>query len=258
MLALAPAKEEMLESAAYRNLLLTIVDAFLEGTPNSLARAHSLADTLLPFRDRKPWITTLDTMVWGGYVLMLGDRVFFESEEFLCETRTLLSQGAPDIHRAYLNYDFRPKFTAAEHEWIEHLLHLLTLLREWRSTTSETHTEAYDRHVAAIAALSPRILPPTTPGDETLHHFILRHVSEVLTHIHLGCSTTARRLTPTAPRTSYGGDDDTYRPRKHKLNVPDATTSVEWADKALRAITHRGWLFITWQVTATSYHITVR
>lgn len=247
----------MLERADYRSLLLTIVDAFLEGTPASLARAHSLKDILLRFHDRKPWTTTLDDMVWGDYVLMLSDSVYYRSEEFLRETRTLLAQGSPDFHRAYLNYDCRPVFTPAEQEWLDHLLHLLTLLQQWRATTSENLTEEYNRHVAAIAALSPHTHPPTVSGDETLHHYVLRHVSEVLTHIDLRASVLlARRLTPTAPCTLFG-NDDTYHPHKHRLDMPDATTSVEWADRALRAITHRGWMFITWQVAATSYHISL-
>lgn len=256
MLALVPAGEEMLESADYRSLLLTIVDAFLEGTPVSLARAHSLTSTLLLFRNRNP--QTLDSVVWGGYVSMLIDFEFYESEEFLRETRAFLAQGSPNIHRAYLNFDYRSDFTPAEHEWLEHLLHLLTLLRQWRATSFETDTETYNRHVAAIVALGPHTHPPTVSGDETLHHYVLRHVSEVLTHIDLRASVLlARRLTPTAPCTLFGNDDDTYRPHKHRLDMPDATTSVEWADRALRAITHREWMFITWQVTATSYHISL-
>ena len=139
----------MLESVDYRNLLLTIVDAFLEGTPDSLLRAHSLTKTLLRFHDRQPHTSTLDKWVWGGYVVMLGDSVFYESEEFLSETRAILTQGSPSINRAYLNYDFRPNFTPAEHEWLEHLIHILTLLRKWRGTTSEANMETYARHVEA-------------------------------------------------------------------------------------------------------------
>lgn len=114
----------MMPNIKYRRRLLTIIELLLEGTPEARARAMRLRDRLYLTHRRH----TINDVVWGGYVSELTDSVFFDDTDYPKATRKMLRHGSTEVHRAYLNYDFRPDFSDVEQVWLGNLLDLAAWL----------------------------------------------------------------------------------------------------------------------------------
>jgi hypothetical protein len=246
----------------YRRRLLAIVDAFMDPSDGSHTRACRRVNRL--YHDPRRRLQTIDDLVWGGFVSELTDSVFYEQLEYLQQTRETLVHGSPELHRAYLSYDFRSDFTAVERDWHAHLCELAAWLQTqpfpWLQSDplplgdeSAAQSE-YERRVQAITALSARTPPPAHVGEEKLYHFVTRTDSAVLAGINPWSSTRYGYLAAAVPYTAYqwnpADPNDRFRPI-------DAGTSVAWAVRALQAITLHGWVWMTWQVTASSYLVSL-
>ena len=74
----------------YRRELLRAVDAFLEGTPSSLAQAHRIIQHCNAAICEEEARETLNDIIWGFTITALTDSVFYTSEIFLREAREML------------------------------------------------------------------------------------------------------------------------------------------------------------------------
>lgn len=243
----------------YRRRLLAIVDAFMDPADLSHTRGIRLINRL--YRDPRRRLQTIDDLVWGGFVSELTDSDFYENPEYLQQARETLARGSSELHRAYLSYDFRPDFSDVERDWHAQLCELAAWLQNIHLPLGDglVAQSEYERHVHAITTLSARTPPPTHMGEEKLYHFIMRIVSAVLVGIDLRYSdlrnfTQYEYLAAAAPLTAFhwnpADPNDRYRPI-------DANPSVAWATRALRAITLQDWVWMTCQITATSYVVSL-
>ena len=236
-----------------RRLLLAAVDAFLEATPASVAKACRLiarCETLLG--TRVPAIFTLDAVVWGGMVTELSDSVYYEHLPTLRTYRALLADGSPTLHRLYLNHDFGPYFTPVECAWHTSLQRALDVVTPFPVDAPASAAAQYTRLKRRIARLAEQSPPPARFGDETIYHFILRQVTTIVTTVRLD-------------RPSFQPEgvwlDGEYRlippPGWTFRTVPDVRESLTWAQNALRSIVAAQWLLITWQVTPEGYQLSL-
>lgn len=246
----------------YRRRLLAIVDAFMDPADASQTRADRLINRL--YHDPRRRLQTIDDLVWGTFVSELTDSLFYEDSEFLRQTRETLAHGSPELYRAYLSYDFRSDFSAVEQDWHTQLCELAAWLQTqpfpWLQTDPLPYGDdsapqsEYVRRVQTITELSARTPPPDHLGNEMLYHFVMRTASAVLTGIDPWYSTRYGYLAVASPYTAYhwnpADPDGRYRPT-------DASASVAWAARALRAISLQDWIWMTWQVTATAYLVSL-
>ena len=247
----------------YRRRLLNVVNAYLDPADTSHVRADRLIDRLYHdhFRHNSQ---TIDDLVWGGFVQELTDSEFSENPTYLQQTRDALALGSPELHRAYLNYDFRQEFTDVERDWHAQICDLAAWLQTkpfpWLQSGPlpaddelGAHAE-YEQRVSVITELSAQSPPPAHVGEEKLYHFVMRTASAVLTGINpwyaMRCGYLAAGGAYTEFHWNPADPDDRYRPI-------DAGMSVDWAARALRAITLQDWVWMTWQITATSYLVSL-
>lgn len=246
----------------YRRRLLAIVDTYLDPTDISHARAHLLLHRLAHARRFR--FHTIDEMVWSGFASELNDSLFNRDAAYLHQTRQTLLHGSPELHRTYLRYDFRSFFTEVERDWHNQLLELAAWLQtkpfsevadDLLPISSDWEPQAeYERRVQAVRAVSDQTPPPPQIGEETLYHFILRTAEAVLTAIHPFYSARFSFLVVAPPFTAYNWDRS--NPTAHQYLI-DAEASIAWASRALKAISLQDWVWLTWQVTATSYVVSL-
>ena len=78
-------------------------------------------------------------------------------------------------------------------------------------------------------------------GEETIYHLVLREVTEIVTHIDLELSLQHfGYLIPGTPYSTFSEES----------NYPNITETLNWAQKAMDAITGKVWLLVTWQITS--------
>jgi hypothetical protein len=177
----------------FRRTLLAAVDAFIEGTPTSIEKGLRLVGRCYAARQ----FTTLDEVVWGGIISTLSDSIYYEHAPTLLEFRSLLAEGSTNIHRAYLNHDFRDEFTQAEQDWYARLWSMLDFFDTFPFTNAAEAIAEYEQRSAAIRDIALQSPPPRRFGDEMIYHFILREVTEIATSVRLGLGVLARgRLIP--------------------------------------------------------------
>jgi hypothetical protein len=233
----------------FRRTLLAAIDAFLEGTPTSLEQAHRLVERCRAACQ----FTTLDEVVWGGMISSLTDSLYYESLPILREFRSLLAKGSTNVHRAYLNYDFRDQFTQIEHDWYAQLWDMLDFFDPFPFGSATEAINEYKRRQFVIESLALQSPPPSRLGDEMIYHFILREVTEVTTRVTLGLGLLARgRLIPGGVYSVIPPQTDDWLECE-----PDPRESLAWARKALRSIVEEGWMLITWQVTRHHYNLSL-
>jgi hypothetical protein len=247
---------------AYRRRLLAIVNAFLDPTEASHTRARHLLKRL--YHDPRRRSQTVDDLVWGTFVSELTDADFCEDAAYLQATRNTLLHGSPELHRAYLSYDFRPLFSEVERDWHTQLQELAAWLQTQpfhditaeslaRSERTAAHAE-YEQHIQVIRTLSEHSPVPAHVGEEMLYHLILRTASAVLSTIDAFYSARYGYLAAAGPYTAYHWNP--AQPAALRCPI-DASDSVSWASRALQAITLHDWVWWTWQVTSTSYLVSL-
>jgi len=249
----------MSRRTVYRRQLLRAVEAFLEGTASSRARAQRIIRRCHTAIRSEAAEATLDWLMWEFFIAALGDSVYYESESYLQETRDLLlGHSSANIARVVISEDFRAVFTADEAEWYAQLLSMAEFVTTipfakvhqatfatWQhripwSTMRATIPEVeqveeieadYRRRkqmIEAIAATSPA---PENMGDEKIYHVVLREVTSLLAGIRIG-RPIIRYGYPT-PDIPYRGDD------------LDMLESVKWTKRALAALAGEGTLFLS-------------
>jgi hypothetical protein len=231
-----------------RRALLQAVDAFLEGTPASQARAQRLVRRC---KADVPWYT-LDNIVWGGIAMFLSDPITSSHPPALQRHRTLLNTGSTDLHRAYLNEDFSSEFTPVEHEWSAHLAEMLDFLDRLPVNRSAEDTVDYARRVQQITQLAAQAPAPPYLGSETIYHLVLREVTAIVTTVAVHHHPAYRgRLVAQSPYRRFD------QLQGSGLDAPDVRESLVWARHALRSIAADSWLLITWQVTPQHYNLSL-
>jgi hypothetical protein len=237
----------------FRRTLLAAVDAVLEGAPSSLEKAHRLVDRWYAARQ----FTNLDEIVWGHMISSLTDSLFYESPPMLREYRSLLAKGSANVHRAYLNFDFRDQFDQVEQAWYAELWEMLDFFEGFPFEDAELSRADYERRKLRIIQLALQSPPPARLGDEMVYHFIMREVTEITTSIGLSPRLMAQgRMVPVG---RYSAMPSAMPPQTDDWleGEPDPSEGLEWARKALRSIVEQGWMLITWQVTRNHYNLSL-
>lgn len=232
-----------------RRTLLAAVDAFLEGSPTSVAKAQRLIDRCYAARR----FVTLDEVVWGGVIMALTDSEYSTHRPTLQHYRSLLREGSPEIHRGYLNFDFRSAFTPEEGIWFGKLNNLLAFFGGFPfPDTAEAHQE-YEQRKEEIKQSMLQSPPPKRLEDETIYHLILREASTILINVNLQYALLrSMHLVPQAPYSSFPPQPD-----KGRDDTPDIGGDLDWVRRALRSIVEQGWLLLMWQVTPTHCHFSL-
>jgi len=253
----------------YRRQLLRAVEAFLEGTPSARVRAQRIMQRCEAALYSEAKKSTLDRIIWNFYVLALTDSEFYESEEFLQETREILrGQSSQNIARTVISEDFRPSFTADEAEWHAHLLSMVDFLlaipyakiheatfgawqgRDTWATMRTIIPEAlqadeaeaeYQRRKALIEALFARSPSPQQMGDEKIYHVVLREVTTLITSIRVGMAAVVCGYPVLAP--PYSG---TTSSESGLLNMSER---LEWIKRALEALEGKDALLMSWRLS---------
>jgi hypothetical protein len=235
----------------FRRTLLAAVDAFLEGTPTSIERAQRLVERCYTARR----FTTLDEIVWGGIISELSDSVFYEHLPTLRKHRVTLASGSNEIHRAYLNFDFRDWFTQVEQDWYAQLWEMLDFFDAFPFTNPTEAIAEYEQRSSAIEDLTLQSPPPGRLGDEMIYHFVMREVTEITTNICL--RPILLEQGHMIPDVEYSAFSPQPRTPNWLDQAPDPKESLVWARKALRSIVEDGWMLITWQVTRHHYNLSL-
>jgi hypothetical protein len=232
-----------------RRALLRAVDAFLEATPAAQANAQRLVSRCK--KALQPY--TLDDIVWGGIALRLSDPLHAQHLPALQRYHNLLATGSTELHRAYLNEDFRPDFTPLEREWYARLSEMLDFIDHLPFDHSEADTADYLRRAQEIAQLAAQSSAPAHLGEEVIYHLVLREVTAIATHVFIGHHHPAYggRLLAESPYCMFS------QPKGYGPEDPDVRESLAWARHALRSIAAASWLLIIWQVTPQNYNLSL-
>jgi hypothetical protein len=236
----------------FRRTLLAAVDAFLEDAPGSIEKGLRLVERCYAARQ----FTTLDEVVWGGIISELTDSVFYEHLPTLRKYRVMLAYGSREIHRAYLNFDFRDQFDQVEQVWYAELWDMLDFFQGFPFDDAELARADHERRKLRITHYALHSPPPARLGDEMIYHFIMREVAEITTNLALSPAfiVPARMI----PSGTYSSFPPQPRIPRHQLDdEPDLGESLVWARKALRSIVEEGWMLITWQVTRHHYNLSL-
>jgi hypothetical protein len=232
-------------SYPYREQLLAAVTAFLEATPEAIARGKALYIAC----PNPPHYSIADT-VWGIIKSELSDSLFQEDSDYLRATQLFLEGRAPLPRYGAERYNFLPHLTLAERACYDTLQALALLLRDFPGEAQASDQIAYtacfeqvrDTAQAALAAL-PLVLPA---DQETTYRFALRQVGALLPPMHLRHAFIARRLTW---ERSYGNliafSPDTFLGRRKAV---DTTALVLWALHVLAALAGEDTLWQTWDI----------
>src|SRR5215469_3198238 len=196
---------------SYRKQVLHAVDAFLQGTPASLSQGQQIIEQCWTALGADSQRFTLDGLIWRSLVHPLTDSVFFMSQDYLLELRSVLLGFPAQAHNKILvQHDFRPYLTPIEAEWYAQLLSTLTFIQnllfaqvaEATAEARHNHTPSstiletipaamsirqahqdYVQRQAALEALAASIPPPKQFGEETIYRLVLREVSAWVTAV---------------------------------------------------------------------------
>jgi hypothetical protein len=220
----------------YRRQLVKAVDLFLQQTPDAQARAHRIVRRCQNARK----LSSLDDIVWGRTISMLTDSIYYqENVANLPTLRDLLVGKSSTRARTYINADFRNEFTPNELLVLDMAQDLLTFLQGFPFIEVEAAIQTYGLRATALQAISDREGASSSWGEEMIYHLVLREVTEIVTHIDLKLSLL--RLGYLAPQIPYNSI-------WNERNEPNVTETLNWAQKALDAITGKAWLLVTWQI----------
>jgi hypothetical protein len=268
---------EMSRKIIYRKQLLRAIDAFLEGTPASIARGKSIVKrcqkTLGTSFFEEPPTFTLDSIIWDSYFHPLTDSLYYTSQEYLEETRRTILGYPPyenTRERFFIQHDFRPQFTPDETAWYNQLLDTLAFIEsipfaqiaeacvEARNkkipgntilaTTSEAagvqeRYDTYEQQITAIKALQDRMPQPEHVGEELLHRLVLHEVTAIVTAVDIRMSAV------------YAGHPTPVPPHTGAASIADMTESLAWARRALHALAGESSLYVSWRFAkAASFH----
>jgi hypothetical protein len=227
----------------YRKRFLHIVETFLEGTPSSIGHGLRALE-----RMPRPDTSSLNGLMWGPYFSMLSDCEYHQSREFLRQLQGELSGASRSAQRTYLNYDFRPEMTTEEHDWYLAVESLLVFVREMAGapekvmpSSPEALTAAYQRRTTEINEIMERQPTAALIGDERIPSFVLHQVSTVITNLDILTSKHRGFLIPDGIYSSFVA-------YPNNRFAPNASACLDWAERAMQAISGRGWLLIMWQV----------
>ena len=263
----------MPEYLSYRKQVLHAVDAFLQGTPASLSQGRQIIEECYIPLGADFHRFTLDGLIWRSVLHPLTDSIFFTSQEYLRELRSVLF-GFPAKARntIFIKQDFRPYLTPTEAEWYAQLLSTLDFIQslpfaQVTEATAEARRndlsgplilatvpeampiqkayEDYERRKSATEALAASMPSPKQVGEETIYRFVLREVSELVTDVDIRLSAVYNGYPSPLPPYAVEGDN---------ASDTDMSELLAWAKRALGALAGDGNLVLSWQlVSAPSF-----
>lgn len=254
----------------YRKHLLSAVEAFLQDTPASIAQGQQMIEQCYFALNTPSQRFTLNGLIWRELAHPLTDAVYFTSQEYLLEVRKAL-QGFPSKVRQqlFIKQDLRPYMTADEAAWHAQLLELFTFIQnlpfaEVAKATAEARQqnisgltilatfpeaiairdahENYQRRIATLETLGASIPHPDQSDEETIYHFILREVSDLVTNIDIRASAIYQGY-PTPLYYSLEGDN---------ADPPDLSEPLTAARRRLDALSGVGNLYFSWRLIANA------
>lgn len=261
----------MPEPLIYRKQVLSAVEAFLQGTPASIAQGQEMINSCYSMLWEGSQRFTLDGLIWRSFVHPLTDSVYFTSQEYLQEIRNIL-QGFPSKERwkIFIKQDFRPYLTADEAEWYAQLLSMLDFIQslpfaQIAEATADARQrklpgnlilktipeampineayEDYQRRQATIATLVTGFPFPEHFGEETIYRFVLREVTDLVTHIDIRLSAIYHGYP--SPLPPYATEGDAI-----EEDASDMSELFAWAKRALSALTGAHNLIFSWKLTS--------
>jgi hypothetical protein len=264
-----------LRKVIYRKALLEVVEAFLEGNPASVERAHRIVKRCYAALGREYEPVTLNDITWGMFIKALTDSVFYESEEFLRETREILLGRSPrNIARTIFREDYRVYFTPEEEQWYAQLVSMLDFIlatpftkiheatyEAWKNRATwetirptlpeavlaEKIDEEYQQRKALIENISANRPLSEDVGDETIYHLVLREVTSILTAVRVGHAAIVLGYPVLdAPYTDYRSSHSS------EFSRVDMTKRLLWTNKYLDALAGKEELFISWRLSHAS------
>lgn len=239
------------ESFDYRRHLLWAVRGFQRGTPTARLRAERIVAACPHTK-----AFTIADIVWDSIRAALTVPLVQVDSEYLEQLNEFLSVSSRVIRQGYLRYDLRSEMTVQELECYQHLHELVEFLESFPFADHDDPLAEYTRRCAAIkptlATLSSTMSASgQTNVDETVYHLVLREVAAVALNIDIRWSMLdGNHLVPAAQYV----DVSSYR---RPPFPPDATNSVTWARKALRAIAGEDWLYLSWQLSDSGVQFAV-
>src|SRR5450432_1850294 len=188
----------MPEPIIYRKQVLRAVEAFLQGTPTSIAQGQQIIEQCHSALQTDSQRATLDGLIWDSYVYPLTDSVYFMSQKYLHAIRQILLgfPSSKERGKIFITRDFRSYLTADETEWYAQLLDMLAFIQsipfaQVAEATAEARQrkisgnvimetipaampikeaqENYQQRKTAIEALAASIPPPEQFGEETIY-----------------------------------------------------------------------------------------
>ena len=253
----------------YRKQLIRTIDAFLEGTPASMARGQRIVKrchkALSPSYLEEPPTFTLDSIIWDSYFHPLTDSVFYTSQEYLEEIRRTILGYPPDENtreRFFILHDFRPQFTPDETAWYNQLLDTLTLIEsipfaqiaeacaEARKNKIPGYTilatipeaagvqekhDTYEQQITAIKALEATVPQAEHLGEELIHRLALHEITAIVIAVDIRMSAV------------YAGHPTPVPPHTGAASIAGMTESLAWAKRALHALAGENSLYVSWR-----------
>lgn len=247
----------------FRRNLLRAVEAFIEGSPVSIAQGCRIIARCRKAISQESKEFTLDQLIWDNLITPLSDSVYYTDEDYLREVRNVLvGLSVPNREKCFISEDFRPYFSADEMEWYTQLGNLVNFIADipfahienavaeykhrqipWaimfesvpEAARVKAVEEEYEQRCAAIKDMSSRIPQPEDVGDEKFYCLVLREVMAVITALSIRQSALLYgHLSPAPPYSGGLGSD--------------MTESIVWAKRALGAIAGEGTLLFTWRL----------
>lgn len=236
----------------YRRRLLEAVVALIEDSPVSKSRARDLIRSCPPIP-----AFTVANIVWGPALSQLKDGDFIASRASLEKLERFLRGRSDDITRTYISHDFRTLMNEAEMEVYNLLESLLQYLDSTHKMPFEEAGREYDSRVVRIENVWKHLSSSSRSVsifDNTLHYLVMQYVKAAASGIDLRMSRVKPNyFAPASPYSSISqptrNPDDNY--------PPDASQTLVWAKRAMRALSGDGWLCIMWQLRVNALAISL-
>ncbi|HEX6796954.1 MAG TPA: hypothetical protein VF116_04465 [Ktedonobacterales bacterium] len=231
----------MIETLNYRKVFLEAISLYLEGTPQTVARARNIIASL-----GRPAPYTISDVLWGPYIGMLGGAEYFENRSELQRLARQLRNSDGFVRRVYLKFDFRPVMGPSELQWFnslwqtaQFLMNALQLFGKDMREGNRNLVAEYERLRSNIRTVAKSIHLPKLEEENTVYEVIMQQSSAVLSDLDVkGIGSSARGLIP-------HGTYSVIASHQRLPVVPDAAGSLRAVAKALEALTGSEWLLLT-------------
>ena len=158
----------------------------------------------------------------------------------------ILSGSSNEIMRGYVSYDFKQHdMTTEECSLHERLEAMIAFLGSFPFPALDEAIADYDQRKADAESALANLPQLTSEDEETIYRLVLREVFAAVTNVDIKLSMLVSHHL--VPKPAYVATL-TYVPYQHPQPVPNITSSINWARRALLAISGQEWLYMSWQI----------